>query len=64
MHQEKPKSLCFLLDVSGSMYRFNGQDQRLDRLLQTALMLMEGLEGFELLTEADAGARWQLQQPC
>lgn len=47
MHQEKPKSLCFLLDVSGSMYRFNGQDQRLDRLLQTTLMLMEGLEGFE-----------------
>lgn len=47
MHQDKPKSLCFLMDVSGSMYRFNGQDQRLDRLLQTSLMLMESLEGFE-----------------
>jgi len=47
MHQEKPKSLCFLMDVSGSMYRFNGQDQRLDRLLQTTLMLMESLSGFE-----------------
>lgn len=35
------------MDVSGSMYRFNGQDQRLDRLLQTTLMLMESLEGFE-----------------
>jgi len=47
MHQEKPKSLCFVMDVSGSMYRFNGQDQRLDRLLQTTLMLMESLEDFE-----------------
>ena len=29
------------------MRRFDGQDQRLDRLLQTSLMLMESLEGFE-----------------
>ena len=27
------------------MYRFNGQDQRLDRLLETAVMVMEAMDG-------------------
>lgn len=47
MHQEKPKRLVFVMDVSGSMYRFNSQDGRLDRLMQTSVMLMESLAGFE-----------------
>ena len=28
-----------MMDVSGSMYRFNGEDQRLERLLEGALMV-------------------------
>ena len=43
--QEKPKRLRLLVDVSGSMYRFNGHDQRLERSLEAALMVMEALEG-------------------
>ena len=42
---KKPKQLRFVFDVSGSMYRFNGQDGRLDRLLETAVMVMSALDG-------------------
>jgi hypothetical protein len=45
--QEKPKRLRFVMDVSGSMARFNGTDRRLERLLQCTLMVMESLKGFE-----------------
>ena len=41
--QLKPKKMMFVLDVSGSMYRFNGLDGRLERLLVATLMIMEGL---------------------
>jgi len=44
--QEKPKRLKLVVDVSGSMYRFNGHDQRLERMLESCLMLMEALEGY------------------
>ena len=44
--QEKPKRLKLVVDVSGSMYRINGHDQRLERMLESCLMLMEGLEGY------------------
>jgi len=44
--QEKPKRLRLLVDVSGSMYRFNGHDQRLERMMESALMVMEALEGY------------------
>jgi len=37
----KPKRLRFVLDVSGSMYRFNSEDRRLERCCQMAVMLME-----------------------
>lgn len=37
--QEKPKVIRFVLDVSGSMYRFNGMDKRLERMLETALLV-------------------------
>merc|ERR1719270_1337886 len=44
--QEKPKRLRLVVDVSGSMYRFNGHDQRLERMLESSLMVMEALEGY------------------
>ncbi|PIK51485.1 putative von Willebrand factor A domain-containing protein 8 [Apostichopus japonicus] len=45
--QEKPKRLRLVVDVSGSMYRFNGYDGRLDRTLEAILMVMESFEGYE-----------------
>jgi len=45
--QQKPKLVKLLCDVSGSMYRFNGQDGRLDRQLETVLMVMEAFESYE-----------------
>ena len=44
---QKPKRLRFVMDCSGSMYRFNGYDERLLRCLEAALLVMEGFEGFE-----------------
>jgi hypothetical protein len=44
--QEKPKRLKLVVDVSGSMYRFNGHDQRLERMMESSLMVMEALNGF------------------
>ena len=32
-------------DVSGSMYRFNGYDQRMQRQLEAVMMMMEALDG-------------------
>lgn len=43
----KIKSICFLMDVSGSMYRFQMVDGRLSRMLESALYIMEALEGLE-----------------
>ncbi|XP_063703631.1 von Willebrand factor A domain-containing protein 8 [Culicoides brevitarsis] len=45
--QEKPKRLKLVVDVSGSMYRFNGYDGRLDRELEAVVMVMEAFDGFE-----------------
>lgn len=42
-----PKRILFLMDLSGSMYRFNGQDGRLQRQCALAVMLMEALAGAE-----------------
>lgn len=39
--QKHPKRLTFVVDVSGSMYRFNGHDQRLERMLEAACLVME-----------------------
>lgn len=44
---EKPKRLKLVVDVSGSMYRFNGVDNRLERQLESVLMVMEAFNGFE-----------------
>lgn len=45
--QYKPKLLRLVVDVSGSMYRFNSYDGRLDRQLEAVVLLMEAFEGFE-----------------
>jgi hypothetical protein len=45
--QQKPKLMKLVCDVSGSMYRFNGQDGRMDRQLEAILMVMEAFEGYE-----------------
>ena len=45
--QVKPKRFVFLLDASGSMYRFNGHDQRLQRMLEAACMIMEAFDGLD-----------------
>nr|XP_045609178.1 von Willebrand factor A domain-containing protein 8-like isoform X1 [Procambarus clarkii]XP_045609179.1 von Willebrand factor A domain-containing protein 8-like isoform X1 [Procambarus clarkii] len=45
--QSHPKRLRLVVDVSGSMYRFNGHDGRLERELEATLMVMEAFEGFE-----------------
>uniref|UniRef100_A0A2M3ZH50 von Willebrand factor A domain-containing protein 8 n=1 Tax=Anopheles braziliensis TaxID=58242 RepID=A0A2M3ZH50_9DIPT len=45
--QERPKRLKLVVDVSGSMYRFNGYDGRLDRQLEATAMVMEAFDGFE-----------------
>lgn len=37
------KRLHFVVDVSGSMYRFNGQDRRLERLLEAMLLVLESV---------------------
>ncbi|CAI4226062.1 unnamed protein product [Auanema sp. JU1783] len=45
--QQNPKYMKIVFDVSGSMYRFNGYDSRLQRSLEAALMVMTSLEGKE-----------------
>lgn len=45
--QQKPKRLRLLADVSGSMYRFNGVDSRLERSMEAVCMVMEALESYE-----------------
>lgn len=45
--QQKPKWLRICPDVSGSMYRFNGYDNRLERTLESCLMVMEALDGHD-----------------
>ncbi|KAG5321336.1 VWA8 protein, partial [Acromyrmex heyeri] len=45
--QLKPKRLKLVADVSGSMYRFNGYDGRLDRELEACVMVMEAFNGYE-----------------
>ncbi|KAF4526552.1 hypothetical protein B566_EDAN009123 [Ephemera danica] len=45
--QQKPKRLKLVVDVSGSMYRFNSYDGRLDRVMEAAILMMEAFEGHE-----------------
>ncbi|KAG7308434.1 hypothetical protein JYU34_005640 [Plutella xylostella] len=43
---DKPKRLRLVVDVSGSMYRFNSYDGRLERSMEAAVLLMEALQGY------------------
>ena len=43
----KKRHLRFVVDCSGSMYRFNGYDQRLTRCLQATTLIMESFENVE-----------------
>ncbi|KAM6177939.1 von Willebrand factor A domain-containing protein 8 [Rhynchocyon petersi] len=45
--QQKPKRLSLVVDVSGSMYRFNGVDSRLERSMEAVCMVMEAFENYE-----------------
>ncbi|XP_017778440.1 PREDICTED: von Willebrand factor A domain-containing protein 8 [Nicrophorus vespilloides] len=45
--QIKPKMFRLVVDVSGSMYRFNSYDGRLERELEAVVLVMEAFEGFE-----------------
>lgn len=45
--QQKPKRLRLVVDVSGSMYRFNGVDGRLERSMEAVCMVMEAFESYE-----------------
>ena len=47
LQQKNKKRLLFLVDVSASMFRFNGMDGRLSRLIESTVMLMESLIGHE-----------------
>jgi hypothetical protein len=38
-----PLTIKLIVDISASMYRFNGFDQRLERLLEAVLMMMDSL---------------------
>jgi len=44
---QQPKRLRFVVDVSGSMYRFNGYDGRLNRCLEVTNLVMESFEGMQ-----------------
>ncbi|KFO27883.1 Putative protein KIAA0564, partial [Fukomys damarensis] len=44
--QQKPKRLRLVVDVSGSMYRFNGVDGRLERSMEAVCMVMEAFENY------------------
>lgn len=52
--EKKPKRIRFLFDCSGSMYRFDFHDHRLERSLETFALVSEALEGFEEKIEWDA----------
>ena len=43
----KPKRLRFVVDCSGSMYRFNSYDERLNRCLQATALVMESFDGMK-----------------
>lgn len=45
--QQLPKQLRLVLDVSGSMYRFNGLDGRLERVMEAACLVMEAFDKYE-----------------
>ena len=57
--QELPKRVRLVVDVSGSMYRFNGHDSRLTREMEATLMMMEAFEDYEHKIKVKS-RRWSL----
>ncbi|XP_054285808.1 von Willebrand factor A domain-containing protein 8 [Macrosteles quadrilineatus] len=51
--QTKPKRLKLVVDVSGSMYRFNGFDGRLEREMEAVVLVMEAFQGYEARLQYD-----------
>ena len=45
--QSEPKRMRLVVDVSGSMYRFNSMDGRLEKSMESVLMVLEAFKGFE-----------------
>lgn len=45
--QRLPKRLRFVVDVSGSMYRFNSLDGRLGRMMEAACLVMEAFHQYD-----------------
>ncbi|KPI95707.1 Uncharacterized protein KIAA0564-like [Papilio xuthus] len=53
---DKPKRLRLVLDVSGSMYRFNSYDGRLERSMEAVVLVTEALRGYEARIRYDVYA--------
>jgi MoxR-like ATPase len=51
----KPKRLRLVVDLSGSMYRFNSLDSRLQTEMASVLMMMEALRGIETFSYSIVG---------
>ena len=45
--ESEAKQMRLVVDVSGSMYRFNSLDGRMERSMEAVLMLLEAFKGFE-----------------
>lgn len=43
--RRQKRRLCFVMDCSGSMYRFNSLDGRLNRMLEATCLILESMEG-------------------
>ncbi|CAJ1427783.1 unnamed protein product [Effrenium voratum] len=43
--QRTKRKICFVMDCSGSMYRFNSLDGRLNRMLEATCLIFESMEG-------------------
>eukprot|EP01135_Chromosphaera_perkinsii_P009987 Nk52_evm22s1992 gene=Nk52_evmTU22s1992 len=43
--QDSPKRIKLVVDCSGSMYRFNGTDRRLERMMEVVCMMLEAFQG-------------------
>ena len=54
------KRVEVVMDVSGSMYRFNGTDRRLERMLETALMIMSAMPS----SDSDSSDQNNILQYC
>lgn len=59
--QQKPKRLRLVVDVSGSMYRFNGVDRRLERSMEAVCMVMEAFENYEEKFKVMVEHHWSLR---